>query len=683
MARSSPFLRRVFLYATLSLSLFAPVQAAHLMKVKDVDVDGASTPSTAASTPAEDARRRPFDFKDATVSAALSVSGLSSKSRALNASFGPDGPMRRTRTSVSRLEDHAMKILHGEDVRTAQERGKIAVPSWAASPPVPPVTMTHQRPSVFAFGDFHGDYVRFRALLAAAGLAALPDEFDIYTSDGQRHQVVWLGGKSTVVFLGDVIDKGPRPFAIYAAIAILKKQAAASGGRVELLFGNHDLMRMEGDVSQAGLEMDLFEDEQVSDRQAWTVFQANRSVRGADSYAAEEADKAQMCVDYYRASRIHPALPQVRIEDQSGKILNNPHCFPQSLAEWLRDNARYTVVVDSSLFVHAGFSKRFVQEVSAKAAGPPMSVILDGRGGPRNDGNPIAQFHWFVLAAALDPTLEISPWAGLDTVTGLVGKFAGPDDLSDMVWTRDFWDDDGNGRHRLSCRDAQLFLDRLNEARDHFLREHRPKIVRFVTGHTPQATGLVAARGNKRGTTRGPNRPPSRPNPLLANGIGKSAISSPGGAGASHDRKEPLMINADVGMTVWSYNFGASFVQIVSETVETLSERGREKGRISWRSRALVRSPMAGVKGAEIMVMAPNRLARSLPKQWALTSVNVREEGVPSDVREYFVEVTSKTRALPTIQPLVSWEHMGGYPQPLEAVQRLSNGFNWVDLVNI
>lgn len=92
---------------------------------------------------------------------------------------------------------------------------------------------------------------------------------------------------------------------------------------------------------------------------------------------------------------------------------------------------------------------------------------------------------------------------------------------------------------------------------------------------------------------------------------------------------------------------------------------------------------MAGVKGAEIMVMAPNRLARSLPKQWALTSVNVREEGVPSDVREYFVEVTSKTRALPTIQPLVSWEHMGGYPQPLEAVQRLSNGFNWVDLVNI
>ena len=68
------------------------------------------------------------------------------------------------------------------------------------------------------------------------------------------YELEWTGGDSTVVFLGDIVDRGPSPFSVYVAIAILKEQAEKAGGRVELLFGNHEVMRMGGDITQVGAD---------------------------------------------------------------------------------------------------------------------------------------------------------------------------------------------------------------------------------------------------------------------------------------------------------------------------------------------------------------------------------------------------------------------------------------------
>ena len=135
---------------------------------------------------------------------------------------------------------------------------------------------THKNHHVFSFGDFHGDYERFRGVLQAAGVASLP-EGGVYTA-ADRQAVEWLGGGGsssttpskniTVVFVGDIIDKGPQPFSIYVAIFLLQEQAELSGGRVELLLGNHEMMRMNDDFSQAG-SVEEFHHEQTVDRKAW------------------------------------------------------------------------------------------------------------------------------------------------------------------------------------------------------------------------------------------------------------------------------------------------------------------------------------------------------------------------------------------------------------------------------
>lgn len=107
-----------------------------------------------------------------------------------------------------------------------------------------------ENPHTFAFGDFHGDYERFRGLLQGAGVALLPESLDNGAAD--RAQIQWLAGTSQIVIMGDVVDKGPRPFSIYTAVFVLKELAFGHGGKLHLLFGNHEQMRIGGDYSQAG-----------------------------------------------------------------------------------------------------------------------------------------------------------------------------------------------------------------------------------------------------------------------------------------------------------------------------------------------------------------------------------------------------------------------------------------------
>lgn len=190
-----------------------------------------------------------------------------------------------------------------------------------------PSTSRTTPPSVFAFGDIHGDYTRFRGLLHASGLAYLPASLE---SLDLQSQIRWLGGESVAVFVGDIVDKGKQPFSVYAAIAILKRLAEKESGKIELLFGNHDLMRMNGDVSQVGLTNIDFRYEQVVDRSVWTVF-ARDKICG-------EQNRAERCAARYAAAVSHPTYgATVRIVAPSSEPASL--CFPESLANWLQENA--------------------------------------------------------------------------------------------------------------------------------------------------------------------------------------------------------------------------------------------------------------------------------------------------------------------------------------------------------
>jgi Calcineurin-like phosphoesterase len=108
-------------------------------------------------------------------------------------------------------------------------------------------------PRVVAVGDIHGDFDAFRALLERAG---------IVDAAGR-----WIAGNTTLIQLGDMMDRGPKVRAVLDLLMDLEAQAAAAGGHVEVLLGNHETMNLTGvtvDVTPAIYA--TFADEQSEQR---------------------------------------------------------------------------------------------------------------------------------------------------------------------------------------------------------------------------------------------------------------------------------------------------------------------------------------------------------------------------------------------------------------------------------
>ncbi|MCX6628163.1 MAG: metallophosphoesterase [Candidatus Solibacter sp.] len=87
---------------------------------------------------------------------------------------------------------------------------------------------------VVAVGDVHGDYGGFVEVLRSAGVI------------DQKER--WTGGKTHLVQVGDVLDRGAGSRKAMDLLINLEKQAAKAGGRVHALIGNHEAMNRYGDL---------------------------------------------------------------------------------------------------------------------------------------------------------------------------------------------------------------------------------------------------------------------------------------------------------------------------------------------------------------------------------------------------------------------------------------------------
>jgi hypothetical protein len=86
---------------------------------------------------------------------------------------------------------------------------------------------------VVAIGDIHGAYDRFVALLAQARLV--------------DNRARWTGGRAILIQTGDIVDRGADSKRVLDLLRRLEPEAARAGGRVHVLLGNHEVMRMVGD----------------------------------------------------------------------------------------------------------------------------------------------------------------------------------------------------------------------------------------------------------------------------------------------------------------------------------------------------------------------------------------------------------------------------------------------------
>ncbi len=76
-------------------------------------------------------------------------------------------------------------------------------------------------------GDIHGHYDGFVQILRHSGLV-----------DSGLH---WVGGKKTLLQIGDVLDRGPKPLQVDTLLDDLQIQAKLAHGEVVRLVGNHEL----------------------------------------------------------------------------------------------------------------------------------------------------------------------------------------------------------------------------------------------------------------------------------------------------------------------------------------------------------------------------------------------------------------------------------------------------------
>ena len=507
-------------------------------------------------------------------------------------------------------------------------------------------------PSTFAFGDIHGDYTRFRGLLLGAGLAYLPPSLAL---PSDRQQVQWLGSTSTLILVGDIIDRGPQPFSCYVAIAILKNLAAEKGGRVELLFGNHEVLRIMGNISQAGAVGD-FEREQLFDRAVWEAyalealdlevhpvpeteeeFEAFRLLFLQNSSPSIE----EHCVNAFRDAAIsRPEHAHISYAQRDiGWQVPVDGCFPESLREWLLEGkgAEIAVVSGNSLFVHGGFELNFMRD-----------VIISGSD-QRDE-------HWFFVSLANnDGSFSFLTEILRQHLSG-VRDSDGFDQMLpavwDMFWTRDFWQpptpaskgEQDPGVEDL-CATVEEFLAVVNEslakveeqlASSALLAEGEDRIERIVTGHTPQDTGMVAGRCAQQTTA-----PSAQTAGLLITTV------------------QPLLINIDVGMTRSAYNWGALYLQINSTSSEESSGGGSRKSSsvAGWSSSTSRSSTLGSSVSSSAATTAPGAGSPSFlerPGVSALTKTVLPR--ISSDARRELPPVLTSSVATvrsPAAEPIV------------------------------
>ena len=171
---------------------------------------------------------------------------------------------------------------------------------------------------IVVFADVHGAYDQLVALLRET---AVVDE-----------SLRWAGGKTHLVGLGDVVDRGADSRKALDLLMRLEKEAAAAGGAVHALLGNHEVMNIVGDLRYVSpAEFATFSDEQdaVLREATWTA------IIQKDPAAPRPEFDAAFPAGYF--GHVQAFSP----DGQYGR--------------WLMEKP-YLIVINDSAFVHAGLS---------------------------------------------------------------------------------------------------------------------------------------------------------------------------------------------------------------------------------------------------------------------------------------------------------------------------------------
>lgn len=108
----------------------------------------------------------------------------------------------------------------------------------------------------FLFSDYKDESIgqyHFDGVEKMAVISDIHGQFDLWMKIMQANGIVdeqnnWIYGDGHFVIVGDIFDRGPDVQDCLWFVYKLEQQAAAAGGKVHYLFGNHEMMVLDGDL---------------------------------------------------------------------------------------------------------------------------------------------------------------------------------------------------------------------------------------------------------------------------------------------------------------------------------------------------------------------------------------------------------------------------------------------------
>jgi len=190
---------------------------------------------------------------------------------------------------------------------------------------------------VLAIGDIHGDFEALTGILRDIGLI----------DEGNN----WVGGKTTLVQTGDFTDRGPDVRKVMDLLMRLQDEAAAHGGRVEVLIANHEGMNL----------VDFWRDNSPADYKAFVDDRSEeRQAAAYDEYVA---------MARHRAEVLDQREPQFTSEVRGEWLKEHPLGFVERMeafspegvyGQWLRQ-LPIVVRIDDTVFIHGGLSQELAE----------------------------------------------------------------------------------------------------------------------------------------------------------------------------------------------------------------------------------------------------------------------------------------------------------------------------------
>ncbi|MCR4395913.1 MAG: metallophosphoesterase [Candidatus Saccharicenans sp.] len=204
---------------------------------------------------------------------------------------------------------------------------------------------------IVVVGDLHGDYENFVRILKGTRLV--------------DSELNWAAGQVFLVQMGDVLDRGPDARKIFDLIKKLEKQAAAAGGQVQMLLGNHEEMNI------TGISLD-YED--------YVTVEQFQSFLPDDFRQRKQKELERKSRRGRSLERLWKEVIQIDMEARNKYLVN----FNQKYGKWLlQHNA--VIKINDLVFVHGGLSEEFsrwkLEEINKRLRqelGAFQKVLLNG-----------------------------------------------------------------------------------------------------------------------------------------------------------------------------------------------------------------------------------------------------------------------------------------------------------------